>query len=90
MHGENSGVSIAFDIIDSGFEYFRFMVKDNFVGWQQIICPFDQFSARGDWQPNKAEKNARLDFPVSAFQFEPRPIAQGTLYFDYVHLIKKD
>lgn len=90
MYGKNSGASIAVDIIDSGFEYFRFMVKDDFVGWKQVICPFDKFLARGDWQPAKAKVDAKLDFPVNAFQFEPRTITQGILYFDYVHLIKKE
>ncbi|MBL7130129.1 MAG: hypothetical protein ISS45_01780 [Candidatus Omnitrophica bacterium] len=90
MYGENSGASIAVDIIDAGFEYFRFMVKDDFVGWKKIICPFDKFFARGDWQPAKAQTNAELDFPINSFQFELRTITEGTLYFDYVHLIKKD
>ncbi|MFH1622860.1 MAG: carbohydrate binding domain-containing protein [Candidatus Omnitrophota bacterium] len=90
MYGKNSGASIAVDIIDSGFEYFRFMVKDDFDGWKQVICPFKEFFTRGDWQPDKAQTNAELDFPVNAFQFEPRTIAKGTLYLDYVHLLKKD
>lgn len=89
MYGSNSGASVAFDIIDSGYEYFRFMVKDDFMGWKQIVCPFEQFFPRGDWQPEKAEKNARLDFPVNAFQFEPRTLGEGILYFDYMHLIRK-
>jgi hypothetical protein len=89
IYGTNSGTSIAVDIIDSGFEYFRFMIKDDFSGWKQIICPFDQFFARGDWQPNKAQTNAKLDFPVYSFQFEPRSLTKGTVYFDYVHLIGK-
>lgn len=90
MYGENSGASIAIDIIDSGKEYFRFMVKDDFVGWKQMICPLDEFFARGDWQPDSAQKNSKLDFPVNSFQFEPRSIQKGSAYFDYMHLIKKD
>ena len=90
MYGENSGAMLAVDIIDQEFEYFRFIVKDDFSGWKKIVCPFDKFFARGDWQPAKAQTNAKLDFPVHAFQFEPRPIAKGILYFDYVHLIKRD
>ncbi|MDD5005310.1 MAG: carbohydrate binding domain-containing protein [Candidatus Omnitrophica bacterium] len=90
MYGQNSGAIIAVDIIDSDFEYFRFIVKDDFTGWKEIVCPFDKFLARGDWQPVKAKTNAVIDFPVRAFQFEPRPIAEGVVYFDYVHLIRKD
>ncbi|MDD5618187.1 MAG: carbohydrate binding domain-containing protein [Candidatus Omnitrophica bacterium] len=90
MYGQNSGAMLALDVIDADFEYFRFMIKDNFSGWKEIICPFDGFFARGDWQPDKAKTNAKLDFPVKAFQFEPRSIGQGTFYLDYVHLIKKE
>lgn len=90
MYGQNSGAMIAVDIIDSNFEYFRFIVKDDFTGWKQIICSFEQFFTRGDWQPAKAQTNTKLDFPINSFQFEPRPIAEGVLFFDYVHLIKKD
>ncbi|MFC1709707.1 carbohydrate binding domain-containing protein, partial [Candidatus Omnitrophota bacterium] len=90
MFGSNSGASIAVDITDSGFELFRFMIKDNFQGWKQIICPFDKFFARGDWQPDKAKTNAQLDFPINSFQFEPRSIVKGIIYIDYVHLIGKE
>lgn len=89
MYGSNSGTKIAFDIKDNGFEMWRFMIEDNFKGWKRIICPFDEFFARGDWQPNDADKNATLNFPIKSFQFEPRPEAKGTLYFDDVQLIKK-
>ena len=88
MHGENSGAMIAVDIIDDGFEYWRFIIHDNFAGWKQIICPLEGFFPRGDWQPDKADKNAELDFPIRAFQFEPRPTAKGVIYIDYVHLVR--
>jgi hypothetical protein len=89
MYGSDSKAKIAFDIKDSGNEYWRFMVEDNFTGWKQIVCPFASFFARGDWQPTSADKNAVLNFPVKSFQFEPRPPARGTLYFDRVELISQ-
>jgi hypothetical protein len=88
MYGGNSKTQVAFDVKDSGNEIWRFMLEDNFTGWKQIVCPFDQFFARDDWQPDNADKNANLDFPIKSFQFEPRPEAKGTLYFDTVELIK--
>jgi hypothetical protein len=88
MYGSGSKTQVAFDIKDSGNEIWRFMVEDNFTGWKQIVCPFEQFFARDDWQPDSADKNATLDFPIKSFQFEPRPEAKGTLYFDTVELIK--
>lgn len=89
MYGSGSKSQIAFDIKDSGHEIWRFMVTDDFSGWKEIVCPFAEFFPRGDWQPDSADKNAQLDFPVKSFQFEPRSIGKGTLYFDTVKLIKK-
>jgi hypothetical protein len=89
MYGSDSQTKIAFDIKDNGNEIWRFMVEDNFKGWKQIICPFNEFFARGDWQPNDADKNAVLNFPIKSFQFEPRPVAKGMVYFDDVQLISK-
>lgn len=86
MYGSDSKARIAFDIKDKGNELWRFMVDDNFKGWKKIICPFKEFFVRTDWQPNSADKNSLLDFPLKNFQFEPRPVAKGTLYFDTVAL----
>lgn len=88
MYGSNSGANIAFDIKDNGQEMWRFMVTDDFQGWKQMLCPFEQFFARDDWQPQDADNNFNLDFPLQSYQFEPRPEAKGTLYFDQVELIK--
>lgn len=89
MYGTDSKAKIAFDAKDNGNEMWRFMFEDDFKGWKQIVCPLSDFFARGDWQPDSADKNAALDFPIKSFQFEPRPDAKGTLYFDSVELIKK-
>lgn len=89
VYGSDSKTQVAFDIKDSGNEMWRFMFEDNFNGWKQIVCPFGDFFARGDWQPENADKNAALDFPVKTFQFEPRTEGKGLLYFDDVELIKK-
>jgi hypothetical protein len=88
LYGNNSKVQVAFDIKDSGNEMWRFLVEDNFTGWKQVVCPFKDFFPRDDWQPDSADKNALLDFPLKSFQFEPRPEAKGTLYFDSVSLVK--
>jgi hypothetical protein len=88
MHGNNSGADVAFDIKDSGNEIWRFMVKDDFTGWKQIICAFDAFYVRNDWQPDSADKNGKIDYPIKSYQFEPRT-GKGTLYFDCVALIEK-
>ena len=89
MYGSGSGADVAFDIKDNGNEIWRFIVKDDFKGWRRILCDFDKFFARADWQPDNAEKNDKIDFPLKSFQFEPRPKAKGSLYFDTVTLIEK-
>jgi len=89
MYGSDSKAKIAFDLKDNGNEMWRFMVEDNFKGWKQIVCPFNEFFARADWQPNSADKNSTLDFPIKSFQLEPRPVANGVLYFDAVELVSK-
>ena len=88
MYGSSSKAWIAFDIKDNGNEIWRFLVEDNFTGFKQIICPFKDFFPRDDWQPDNADKNTVIDFPIKSFQFEPRPPAKGTLYFDCVELNK--
>lgn len=89
MYGSDSKGKIAFDLKDSGNEIWRFIVEDNFKGWKQIICNFDQFTVRGDWQPQTADNNGVLNFPIRSFQFEPLPPLKGTIYFDTMELIKK-
>lgn len=88
MYGNDSKTRVAFDIRDNGFEMWRFMLEDDFTGWKKIICPFNEFFVRSDWQPNNADKNGILDFPLKSFQFEPRPEAKGVLYFDTVELVE--
>ncbi len=88
MYGSGNKAQIAFDIKDNGSEVWRYMLEDNFTGWKQITCLFNEFFARDDWQPESADKNANLDFPIQSFQFEPRPEAKGAINFDGVELIK--
>ncbi len=88
MYGNNTGGVVAFDIKDKGGEFFRFLLDDDFSGWKEIICPFDQFMVRADWQPDNAERNQVIDFPIMSFQFEPRLPGIGTYHFDCVKLVK--
>lgn len=88
MYGTDSKADVAFDIKDNGNEMWRFMVKDDFKGWKQISCAFDQFYARDDWQPDNADKNGKIDYSIKSYQFEPRS-GKGTLYFDAVALVEK-
>jgi len=89
VYGTDSKEKIAFDIKDNGGELWRFITEDNFKGWKQIVCSFDKFVVRDDWQPQTADNNKQMDFPIKVFQFEPLPGAKGTLYFDTVELVKK-
>jgi uncharacterized protein YcfL len=89
VYGTDSKAKIAFDIKDNGGEIWRFITEDDFVGWKRVVVSFDKFIVRDDWQPQDADKNGVLDFPVKIFQFEPLPGSKGTLYFDTVELVKK-
>lgn len=86
LYGSNSKTKVAFDIKDSGNEIWRFLFEDNFTGWKKITCLFQEFFCRGDWQPDAADKNATLNFPIKSFQLEPLPEAKGTLYLADVQL----
>ncbi len=89
MYGTDSKAKVAFDIKDNGDELWRFVVVDDFKGWKKVVCNFNKFVVRDDWQPAGADKNGKIDFPIKIFQFEPLPSAKGTLYFDTVELVKK-
>jgi len=89
VYGTDSKGSIAFDIKDNGGEIWRFVVQDDFKGWKKVVCDFDKFMVRDDWQPESADKNGKLDFPIKIFQFEPLSESKGTLYFDTVELVKQ-
>ena len=89
VYGTDSKAKIAFDIKDTGGEIWRFIAVDDFKGWKKVVCSFDKFVMRDDWQPQDADKNAQLDFPIKIFQFEVLPESKGTLYFDTVELVKK-
>lgn len=89
MYGADTKAQIAIDIVDNGFEYWRYLIDDNFTGWKEFTIAFSDFFVRGDWQPDKADKNSELNFPVKVFQFEPRPEAKGRFYFDYVRLVNQ-
>jgi hypothetical protein len=89
IYGTDSKAKIAFDIKDTGGEIWRFITDDDFLGWKKVVVSFDKFIVRDDWQPQDADKNGVLDFPIKIFQFEPLPGTKGTLYFDTVELVKK-
>ena len=89
VYGTDSKAKIAFDIKDNGGEIWRFITVDDFKGWKRVVCSFDKFIVRDDWQPESADKNSQLDFPIKIFQFEPLADSKGTLYFDTVELVKQ-
>jgi len=86
MHGTGSGAVVAFDVKDAGGELWRFLLDDDFTGWKEIDCLFKNFFVRSDWQPETAQRNEVLDFPIRSFQFEPRLPGKGVYYFDCIKL----
>ena len=88
FYGRNTGAVIAFDVKDAGGEVWRFLLDDDFKGWKEIKCPFANFFVRSDWQPETAQQNEILDFPIMSFQLEPRLPGEGIYYFDCVKLTR--
>ncbi len=88
MYGRNSRGVVAFDVKDSGGELWRFFLDDNFSGWKEVIMPFDHFFLRKDWQPETADNNELMDFPLKSYQFEPRVPGKGQYYFDNLRLLR--
>jgi len=86
VYGVNSGGFIAFDLKDKGGEIWRFLIEDDFEGWRSITCPLVEFFPRQDWQPETAEKNEIMDFPIMSFQFESFVLGSNNYYFDCVSL----
>ncbi len=86
VYGQSSGAMYAFDIRDKGGEIWRYLIDDDFQGWQEIVLPFKGFFARTDWQPDDAETTKTLDFPVKSYQFEPLLPGQRQVYFDCIKL----
>jgi len=84
VYGSNSGVRIAFGIRDNQGQLWRFIFVDDFTGWKQIVCPFEEFRANGQ------QGDSDIDFPVKSYQIEPLPESEGVFYFDHVELISKE
>ena len=89
LYGAGNNVRIAFDIKDKDNEMFRCMFRDKQKGWRQVVCPFNKFFARTDWQPPDASPNGQIDFPIVSFQFEPRTSQSGVIYIDKVELLPR-
>jgi hypothetical protein len=91
MYGYDSKIKLNFEIFDTNGEIWIFPIEDNFNGWKKIICPFNYFQPRKDWQPGQAITNSILDFPIKAFTFHfpPQTEKKGVVYFDCVGLTKK-
>lgn len=88
MYGANTSGIVVFDIKDSGGEMWRFLIDDDFTAWKKIVIPFSNLFVRKDWQPEGADNNGKLDFPIISFQFEPLSPGKGSYNFDCVKLIR--
>ena len=88
VYGSNSAAVIALDIKDKGGELWRFLIDDDFSGWKEVTCPLKEFFPRGDWQPETADRNEKLDFPIISYQFEPRLPGSGSFFFDCIKVTR--
>lgn len=88
IYGGNSGNKIKLHVTDNGSEIFEYVFTDDFIGWKDITCNFNDFYA-GPWQPENADKNNKIDFPVKSFTFIFPSGETGTLYIDRAELTGK-
>lgn len=88
MYGRNTGSTIAFDLKDAQNQLWRILIDDDFTGWKEISIPFNQFFSRSDWQPQDAQINDIVDFPLTSYQFEPKVPGKGIYNFACVKLVK--
>ncbi len=87
--GDNTGNTIAVDLLDKDREIFRHEFSDDSSEWKEITVPFAQFKQRSDYQPDWNKSNKVLDFPVVTYQFEPLTGTgkeiKGDIIIDAVH-----
>ncbi len=86
IYSAKKGVMIAFDVKDKDKEMWRKVFTVKKEGWQEIIVPFGELFARTDWQPENAELNGQIDYPIKSYQFEVRTPGEGVIYIDTVKL----
>jgi len=85
-YGRNSKAIIKFGVRDVKGEVWKFIFRDDFKGWKEIIAPFEQFYMRREEQPEGLECNTILDFPLKSFFFEFVLPGKDVYYFDCVKL----
>ena len=86
INGAPAG-ELAFDVKDAGGEIYRYMVSANGPDWQEVVIPLADFQPRADWQPQSADGNRVMDFPVKSFQWEPKTAGAGSFAVDCVRLV---
>jgi len=64
VYGKKTGAKCEIIFEDFYSEQFSYFFEDNFVGWKEIIIPFESFSVRTRWQPPYAEKDGYIDTPI--------------------------
>jgi len=89
VYGSNSQNTVKLHIVDGGQEILEYVFKDDFTGWKDIICNFNDFYTSPSWQSKHAKKNGKIDFPIKSFSFLFPPKEKGTLYIDRAELVAK-
>lgn len=88
VYGSKSGRRFNIDLEEKGKEQCRYTITDDFEGWKEFVIKLSEFLPRTDWQPNDADKNGKLDFPLKTIQFFTSASFGSTLYFDDISIEK--
>ncbi len=90
VYGKNSGCGFTITLEETkDLELWVYPVVDNWKGWKQIIIPLKSFTERADWQPDKAVKNGKIDYPLKSFQFCTTANGTFDLYFGQIEVTKE-
>ncbi|MGE5483061.1 MAG: carbohydrate binding domain-containing protein [Bacteroidota bacterium] len=88
VYGTNSGVGFFVELNDKGEEHFRSpLIVDDFIGWKQIVIPFEEFLSRDDWQPDTADMDLEITWPIRDFQPFTGASGEGYILIDLIEVI---
>lgn len=88
VFGTNSGQMFVVELNDKGEEHFRSpLITDDFTGWKQIVIPFEEFASRQDWQPENADIDLDITWPIKDFQPFASVGGAGYILIDLIEVI---
>ncbi len=70
IFGRKTDISYFMTLVDKWEEQFIYWFTDDWKGWKQITIPLDHFWFRTRYQSSTAKINNKIDYPLSALEFQ--------------------